>query len=248
MLIPATVFLTSFVATFLSSMSGAGAGLIAVPVWFLLGMSYPVAMTVEIACSAVWVLPASYNYLHERKIDWGFLLIFGLIGTVGALIGAMTVAALDTPLVRVLIGAIILLLVGHTLLKKDMGLHEKRMTSRLRKAAAYPFAALLGFYEIVFGAGNAIAFSIVTFWTRGFDFMDALGNYYAVAFPWSLLALILLIHEGYFVPAFAIPAIIGSLIGGYMGSRLARYRGNTFIKTMFVLIGGVLGLKLLIGY
>lgn len=248
MLVSIVVFVTSLVATFLSSMSGGGAGLIAVPVWFFLGISYPVAMTIQTACSVFWVLPASYNYLCHRKIDWVFLLLFGLIGTVGAWIGAMAVAALDVERVHVFIGIIILLLVCQTALKKDLGLYEKHIPSRIQRIAAYPFSLLLGFYEIVFGAGNAIVFSVVTFWTRGFDFKKALGYYYAVAFPWSLLALVLLYLKGYLVLSFAVPAVIGSVLGGYLGSLLARYRGNAFIKTIFVVLGGILGLKILLGY
>ncbi len=248
MVIVVIVFLTSLLATFLSSMSGGGSGLIAIPVWLLLGMSYPTAMSIQIACSVFWVLPASYNYLHDRHVDWKFLCLFGLIGMGGALIGAMTVVNLDAKFIHAVIGAIILILVAWTLRKKDLGLHEKRIASRWQRLSAYPFAVLLGFYEIIFGAGNAVAFSLLTFWTRGFDFMDALGNYYAVAFLWSLLGLILLTLKGFFVASIAIPAVIGALIGGFMGSRLARYKGNTFIKTGFIVIGGVLGLKLLLGY
>lgn len=112
---------------------------------------------------------------------------------------------------------------------------------------AYPFALLLGFYENLFGAGNAIAFSLVTFYTKGFDFIDALGHYYAACFPWLVLGVGLLIAKGYFNFGYMAAGVIGSLIGASIGSSYSRYKGNKFIKTIFVIIGGILGLKLLLG-
>ena len=44
-----------------------------------------------------------------------------------------------------------------------------------------------------------------------------------------------------------IPAIIGSVIGGFIGSKYAKYKGDRFIKLMFVTVGGFLGFKLLFG-
>ena len=105
----------------------------------------------------------------------------------------------------------------------------------------------MGFYEVVLGAGNAIALSILTFYTRGFDLIDALGHYYLIVLPWSIFSAGFLISKGYFDPQLVTLAILGSVVGSYAGSRYARYKGNTFIKTLFVIIGGILGLKLLLG-
>jgi len=55
------------------------------------------------------------------------------------------------------------------------------------------------------------------------------------------------VSKGYFSLPVMIPTVVGSLIGGYVGSRYGRYKGNTFIKIMFASIGTVLGIKLLFG-
>lgn len=107
---------------------------------------------------------------------------------------------------------------------------------------------MLGFYENAFGAGNALAFSLVTFYTKGFDFIDALGHYYAIAFTWCLFGTILFIKAGFYDLQIMPIAVIGSVMGGYIGSRYAKYKGNKFIKIAFVIIGGILGLKLLLGW
>ena len=149
---------------------------------------------------------------------------------------------------EIVVGILILLLVIYTYIKKDVGLKESKVYSKTRQMMVYPFALILGFYESIFGSGNGILMSIVTFYTKGFDFIDALGYYFAVAFAWVVFAAGLLIAKGYFSWSIIIPIVTGSLIGGYIGSRYAKYKGNKFIKIVFVVFGSILGIKLLFGF
>ena len=194
-----------------------------------------------------WVLPAAYNYLKGKKVDWNFLILFSVIGLIGVYVGVLAVVTIDQRLVSIVVGTLILVLVLYVLLKKEIGLVEKKVYSRLRQSLSYLFSLILGFYESFFGSGNGILFSIVAFKTRGFDFINALGYYYAVAFLWEVFAVLLFLYKGYFSLAVMIPTIIGSVIGGYVGSRYARYKGNKFIKLMFAVVGSILGIKLLLG-
>jgi uncharacterized membrane protein YfcA len=241
------IFGTTFVATFLSAMSGGGASIINLPVFLSLGMPFPLATAVQKVSSAFWVLPAAYNYLHDRKIDWKFLFLFSGIGLLGAYIGVRVVLALPERTLELIVGVLILALVAYTFFKKDLGLAAVSSRSRVRQLLAYPSAAILGFYESIFGAGNGVLFSIIGFFTKGFDFIYALGYYFAAAFAWCVFAAYLLIQEGYYdLPAMA-SAVVGSVLGAYLGSRLAKYKGNSFIKAVFLIVGLTLGLKLVIG-
>ena len=241
------ILATSFVATALSSMSGGGASVINIPVLLSLGVSFPLATAAQKVSSAFWVLPASYNYLKGRKVDWRFLIIFSVIGLIGVYIGFLVVLAVSQRLVGIIIGILILSLVVYVLIKKDAGVKEKEAYSKTRQTIAYIFALILGFYESFFGSGKGILFSILTFQTKGFDFVNTLGYYYCVVFPWEVFAVILFLSKGYFSLEVILPTIIGSLIGGYVGSRYAKYKGNRFIKIMFAIIGTILGVKLLFG-
>ena len=242
------ILITTFISTILSSMSGGGASIINLPVFLALGLPFPVATSIQKISATFWVVPAAYNFLRGRKVDWTFLIVFSLIGLIGAYIGVIVAINVNQRYLEMGIGWVIVFLVIYTYFQKKLGLKEEgKKYSLYRKIIAYPFAILLGFYESIFGAGNAILLSIISFYTRGFDFIDALGYYYAVVFLWLLLASILFIHGGYYNLYLTIPAVIGSSAGGYIGSKYARYRGNKFIKLMFMVIGGVLGVKLIIG-
>ncbi len=241
------VFVISLVASLLSSMSGGGTNIITFPVFLSLDISIPLALSISSLNGAFWVLPASRNYLKGRKIDWKFLIIFSLIGLIGCYFGVKFVLGISQRTFEIIVGPLIIFLVAYTYFKKDLGLDEHRVYSKTRQMLAYPFALILGFYENIFGSGNGILFSIVSFYTKGFDFIHALGHYYAISFTWCLFGAILFIRHGFYDVKLMFIAVTGSVIGAYLGSKYAKYKGNKFIKLVFVIVGGILGLKLLLG-
>ena len=241
------ILITTFVSTLLSAMSGGGASIINLPVFLMLGIPFPTGVSIQKISSAFWVLPAAYNFLKDRKIDWLFLIMFSAIGLIGAYIGVVAAITINQRYLEIAIGILIIFLVIYTYFNRGLGMKEKKRYPFWKKLLSYPFAILMGFYESIFGAGNGIIMTIVTFFTRGFDFIDALGYYFAIAFLWVIFAAILFINKGYYDFRLTVPAVIGSLIGGYVGSKYAKYKGNKFIKLMFLLVGGILGIKLIFG-
>ncbi len=241
------IFFSAFIATLLSSMSGGGASIVNLPVFLSLGMSFPLAVSVQKISGAFWVLPAARNYFKDRKINWRFAIIFSLLGLIGTYFGSFLVVNGNQRVLEMSVGILILILVTYTFLKKDLGIKEKKIHSKARQLALYILAPILGFYESFFGAGSAIVFSIVGFHTRGFDFVDGIGYTYIVAFPWLVFMSFVLIRDGYYDLSIMIAAVCGSILGAQVGSHYAQYKGNKFIKTLFIVIGGILGLKLVLG-
>jgi uncharacterized membrane protein YfcA len=241
------IFITTFTASLLSSMSGGGTAIINIPVFLSLGFSVPLSLAIISLNNAFWVLPASFNYLKGRKIDWKFIFIFSLLGLVGTYFSIKFILGLDKRTYQLIAGPLILVLVTYTYFKKNLGLTEEKVYSKTRQTLAYPFALILGFWENAFAAGNGVMFSLMSFYTKGFDFISALGHYYAIAFPWCVVGAYLLISKGYFDIKIMPVAILGAVIGAYTGSKYARYKGNKFVKMIFVIIGTILGLKLLLG-
>ncbi len=241
------VFFVSLFSTLLSVMSGGGSSTIGLPIFLEMGMSVPLAVCVHKFCAVFWAPVSAYNYLKGRKIDWGFVALFSVIGLVGAYFGAEFVLQTEQDVLKRIIGVVILIFVTYTYFKKDLGLKGRKIKSKIVKGISYLVALVMGFYESILGSGNGIAFSILTFHTRGFDFISALGHYFAVGFLWVSFASYLFIKEGYFDWEIMGAAVLGSVIGSYVGSKYARYKGNSFIKAIFVVLGAILGLKLVLG-
>jgi uncharacterized protein len=241
------LFISSIVATTLSSMSGGGAAVINIPVMLSLGISFPLGTAAQRLAGIFWVPVASYNYLKGRKINWKFLISFSIVGMIFAYFGTLAVISIDQHIVGKVIGLLILALVTYVLFDRKVGLQEKKIYSKFKQSISYIFAPFLGFYEGFFASGNGLLFSIAMVKTRGFDFIDSLGYYYAVSLLWDIVVVLTLYFKGYFSLSVMVPVVIGSFIGGYIGSKFGKYKGNRFIKIMFAIIGTVLGLKLLLG-
>jgi len=76
-------FSVAFLASLLSSMSGAGSAMLTTPVWLALGFPLPVAIASNQMNGAAWTLIAARNYLRGRVLDWPLIRImigFGLAG------------------------------------------------------------------------------------------------------------------------------------------------------------------------
>lgn len=247
MLTALIVFMTMLVSSLMSSMSGGGASLITVPVLLSLGYSFPFAIAVVSVNASFWVPIAAINYLDHRKIEWPFVIASSIIGLIGCYIGVSLLVSIDQHLLEILAGTVILVLVAYTFFERKMGLVAHPDPSVWHRAASYPIVAVMGIYEALFGAGNGIAFTIMTLTTRGYDFIDGLGTYYLASLPWDIFVAYLLIQRGYVdLPLMAL-SVAGSLIGGLVGSRFAHHEGNRFIRIVFMGVGAVLGLKLLLG-
>ena len=248
-----TIFLivlaTAFAAAFISSMSGGGSAIITIPAYLWLGIPFPTATAIHQASSCFWVLPASRNYLRGKKIDWKFLFIYAGIGLVGAILGTLLVSRVHTQSFKPFIGGLIICLVLWMATRKDVGTVESETApSQMKKFLMYLSAPILGFYESFFGSGNGIIFSGLAIKLRGSDLMKALGSYYFIAFFWLVAAVIILVKTGHYDLPLMLSATIGATLGGYFGSKFGRYKGNKFIKYAFIIIGTVLGLKLLFGF
>ena len=242
------VFTVSLIAAGLASMSGGGASVLVIPMFLWMGLSLPLATSIQKVNSIFWVIPASYNYLHDQKVNWKFFFLFAGIGLIGIYFGVMTVIHIDQEILKVVIGIIILILVTYTFLNKNLGLqkvevHKKSVWKRIE----YPTALLLGFYEGIFGSGNGMALSVLTMHSRGFDMITALGYYFGIACIWLIFASALFIAKGFVDVPLMIAGSVGSTIGSYAGSKYAKYKGNMFVKVLFLIVGTLLGLKLVLG-
>ena len=242
----AIIFAVSLVGTVISSMSGGGASMTTIPLFLSFGISFPMAMSMHLSSCAFWVLPSARNYLKGRHVDWLFIILYAGLGLIGVYFGLKFITSINEQFLKTGAGAMILLIVLLTYLRKEVGLEERESLSRKTGGWMYLFSLPMGFYEGVFGSGNGAAFSFLAMRLKGLDFIKALGYYYAISFPWTTFAAIGLISKGYFDWSYMVPAVAGSLVGGYLGSTYGRKKGNAYVRNVYIIVGLILGLKLLL--
>lgn len=239
------IFAVSFFATVLSAMSGAGSAMITVPIWLLMGFPLPVAQAASKVNGALWTPVAARNYLRSRELDWRF--VFGLVacGLVGAYGGSLVFVSIESTVMTRVVGILILILVAIAFIQKEFGIEQT--PPKKSQLVACISAIPLGFYEAFFGSGNGIFTSAMLVKTRGFDLLSALGYYYTISFAWCFFSAGLFLSWGYGDFSLIFPSSIGGILGAHLGSLIGKRKGSRFVKYAFVVVGGILGLKLALG-
>jgi len=241
-----SIFIVAFLASLLSSMSGAGAAMLTTPVWLFLGFPLPVAIASNQMNGAAWTLIAARNYLKGRILDWHLIRFMICFGLAGAYAGTFIVRAIDPHLLQRVIGLIIVGLVAVVGLNPALGREESEpcLSRPLTGALAFP----LGAYESFFGSGNGLFTSILLSKARGLPLLTALGYYYVIAFTWNCFAVSIYIAAGLGDSRLMIPSTAGSMLGAYFGSRIGRRKGYGLVRVLFLALGGMLGAKLALGW
>jgi len=240
------VFIVAFLASLLSSMSGAGSAMLTTPVWLALGFPLPVAIASNQMNGAAWTLIAARNYLRGRILDRrliGNMICFGLAG---AYAGTVIVRSMDGQILQRVIGLIIIGLVVVVGLNPSLGLSESEpvLSRRATGVLAFP----LGAYESFFGSGNGLFTSLLLTKARGLPLLTALGYYYVIAFTWNCFAVAIYTAAGLADSRLMVPATAGAMLGAYFGSRIGRRKGYGLVRTLFLTVGGALGVKLALGW
>jgi len=240
------ILCVAFVASSLSSLSGAGAAILTTPVWLSLGFSLPAAIASNQLNGAAWTPIAARNYLKGKDADWPLIRIMVCFGLAGAFAGTRIVFGIDALVLTRVIGGIIIALVLFVTFNPAMGRTET--TPILSRSVTGVIAFPIGVYESFFGSGNGLFTSILLTKTRGMPLLTALGSYYAIAFFLNSFAVVVYGVAGYADLRLMIPSTVGSVLGAYIGSRIGRGKGYGLVRTMFLFLGGVLGLKLVLGW
>jgi uncharacterized membrane protein YfcA len=240
------IFSVAFLASLLSSMSGAGSAMLTTPVWLSLGFPLPVAIASNQANGAAWTLIAARNYLKGRVLDWPLIRTMVCFGLAGAYAGTLIVRRIDGPTLQRVIGLIIICLVVVVAFNPSLGRTEAApcLPRWLTGLLAFP----LGAYESFFGSGNGLFTSLLLSKARGFPLLTALGYYYLSAFTWNCFAVAIYTSAGFADSRLVLPSTAGSMLGAYFGSRAGSRKGYRLVRTLFLSLGGVLGTKLALGW
>ena len=98
----------------------------------------------------------------------------------------------------------------------------------------------------MFGAGAGILFVYVLVYMFGMRVVQANATCTVIAFVGSSVALVSYIRSGNVVFHLAVPLIVGSLIGGYIGANTALTKGSVWVKWVLVVVITLSSLKLLL--
>ena len=233
-----------FLASLIDSISGGG-GLISLPAYTMAGLNYDFASGNNKFSSTFGTLMATVRYAKAKKILW-LPALCAIIGALpGSYLGTVTAMRLGSEIMSVfMVIAIPVLGVFVALRRNDA--REPRPFTR----ASYVLCALvglaIGFYDGFFGPATGTFLIILFSYVTGMDLVTASATAKPVNLASNISALATRIIAGNVLYPLAIPAVICSVTGGFIGSKLALMKGAKFVRYVMLGVLALLTVKLIV--
>ncbi len=233
-----------FLGGFVDAIAGGG-GLITLPAYLLAGLPAHFAYVTNKFGSACGTTIAVVQYQRGGRIRWDYAPVAVLAAFIGSWCGAKLVLYLSERTLGAVMMVILPVVAVFLLTNKSLGAEgvEKVLTpgQRYLRLAAIGFA--VGAYDGFFGPGAG------TFYTLGFTLMlglplvEASGTSKVLNLVSNLAALGAYVMGGKVLYALAIPCAVCSMLGNFLGVKMAVRIGAPLIRKMMTVVLALLLLK-----
>ena len=241
------LFVASFLANWFSALSGGGAGLIQFPMLIFLGLPFGVALATHKVASVALGLGATVRHWKESTLDRRFSIIILGSGLPGVMLGAATILKIPPHTAQVALGALTMGLGVYSVFKPRLGLeHEPK--NREGKGLVLGMTGLftVGFLNGSITSGTGLFLTMWLIHHFGLDYKRAVAYTLVLCgLVWNGTGALVLGMLGNIAWGWMPALLMGSLIGGYVGSHYAIRKGNKWIKRSFEIVTILIGLKLL---
>lgn len=241
------LFLVSLIANTFSAFSGGGAGLIQFPLLIFLGLTFTTALATHKVASVALGLGAVIRYITTSYLERHFILLILLFGLPGVILGSQIILFIPEKSALFALGVLTGGLGIYSILKPELGQDYQPRKRNLRGyivggCTLFLLGVLNG--SLTSGTGLFVTLWLVSWF--GMDYQRAVAyTLILVGLFWNgagaiTLGLLASIRWDW-LPAL----LLGSLLGGYLGSHLALKHGNTLIKRSFEVVTILISLKLI---
>lgn len=240
----------AMLAGWVDAVSGGG-GLVQLPALLvaLPGVPPATVLGTNKLSSIIGTSAAARTYRRAAVTDVATAVPMALAAFVGAGLGAVVATHLPGTLFRP-IALVLLVVVGlWTLLRPALGEQQDLRWHGGEEHHRHRIAAVLmgggiGFYDGVFGPGTGtfLVFGLVAL--LGYSFLNASAIAKLVNVSTNLAALLVFAGTGHVLWALGLAMGAANLTGAVVGARTAVRRGSGFVRVVFLVVVGVLLLKL----
>jgi uncharacterized membrane protein YfcA len=167
------------------------------------------------------------------------------IALVGSFAGASVAAFLPAQVFKPIIVVALIAVALITLFKPALGAVTRLKHRGSRHVVIATVAgAGIGFYDGVLGPGTGTFLVISLVGLLGYDFLQASAKAKIVNFATNAGALLFFIPLGAVLWPLGLAMGLANVVGSLIGSRMAIARGTRFVRTLFLVVVGVLIVKL----
>ena len=222
-----------FFAAGVDAIAGGG-GLLSLPAYLLTGLPPAVAAGSNKFSASFGTLVATGRFLRSGKIDKGL----GMMAVCGALpgsyLGAELLKVTPEQFVRIFM-LVAIPLVAVLLLSKREAPTRVRVLSGVPRLTCFGIGLACGFYDGFFGPGTGTILIMLFTYIMGMDMVIASGTAKLVNLASNVAALTSFVLGGHVAYRVALPAMLCSLAGGYLGAKLAIGGGAKVVR--YVMLG-----------
>ncbi|MDI9332489.1 MAG: TSUP family transporter [Alphaproteobacteria bacterium] len=239
------VTLASALAGFMDAIVGGG-GLILVPALFATYVAAtPATLLGTNKSASVWGTSfATWQFSRRIALPWRKLWVAVAVTWVGSWLGAYALTLLSPDFLRKMLPMIMLLVLGYTLARKDLGhTHAPRWEGRQETVALCLIGFVIGCYDGFFGPGTGSFFVFLMVRLLGYDFLNASACSKLLNATSNASALALFSWQGHVWWHLTLALAVANVAGSLLGTRLALRHGTGFVRTMFILVVATLTLK-----
>jgi uncharacterized membrane protein YfcA len=225
-------------AGFIDAVVGGG-GLVQVPLLLILFPQYTHVQVIATNrfASLAGTSVAAFHYIRSVGVDAAVVVTAGLTSALTAFGGTFVMKLIAPEVFKPILLFVIILLAVYTFIKKDFGIdHAPKYDGSKHLVACGLIGAAIGFYNgfIGPGTGSLLVFSLVSI--AGMSFLHASSTAKIVNAIADAASLIGFLMSKAVVFKIAIPMMVCNMLGGYIGSKAAILKGNTFIRYIFLLV------------
>jgi uncharacterized protein len=233
-----SLIILSFVAGFIDAVVGGG-GLIQIPALLISLPKTPLPTifgTNKIAALAGTSISA-VQYSKRIKFNYKLLLDISICAGLASFLGAKVVSYTNVNTLKPIILVVLIAIAIYTFLKKDLGsVQTKNLSFDKQLIYGSLIGLIVGFYDGFFGPGTGSFFVLGFVVILGFEFVQASAYSKIINCMTNISALIVFIRQGNYLLELAIIMAIWNISGNFIGTRIALKKGNSFVRTIFLVI------------
>ena len=243
------LFAVALVANTFSALAGGGAGLIQLPALLFLGLPFSIALATHKIASVALGLGAVTRYLKEDLLQRKIALLMLASGLPGVILGGFIIVQIPDEVARTALGILTMMLGFYSILNPKLGSNNapKHLDS-FGLVVGGLILFLIGILNGSLTSGTGLFVTLFLIRWFGLDYKHAVAyTLVMVGVFWNATGAVTVGLLSDIQWDWLIALLLGSFIGGYIGSHLAIMKGNTLIKRTYEIITITIGLKLLWG-
>ena len=233
-----------FLAGMCDAIAGGG-GTISLPAFLLAGLPTHFALGTNKMCMSMGTAVSVYRYGKSGRIRW-FVSLFGAAGAaLGAMLGARIALLVDDAFMRYVLMFLLPASAIFLALNRNFGREgqEKRFPPVRTATISFLCGSGVGLYDGFFGPGAGTFYIMALSAALGLGLTEASADSKVLNMASNIGALVTFILGGKVLWQLALPGILSTMSGNYLGSSLAIKNGSKFVRPVMAIMIVLLFIK-----